>query len=65
MGSGGTFVKKKVCPVVGHTVSLKGMRAAREGKSIVVKSTCSNITDCIEKQGSTDRIPGCLLYKLV
>jgi len=66
MGSGRqTFVKKELCPVLGRTVSLKGMRVSRNGQSVVAKSTCSNISNCIETHCSTDKIPECLLHKLV
>ena len=56
------FNKEELCKVVGPTVSLKGMRTSLDGKSSVMKKTCSNVVDCIETYGSTDRIPMCLLH---
>lgn len=39
-----TFVKEELCPVVGYTVSLKGMRTSQEGKSVIAAHT--TITTC-------------------
>jgi DNA polymerase elongation subunit (family B) len=50
------------CSVVGDKVTLKGVRVSSADHSEMVKTTCTNVVKCIDKNGSNERISKCLLH---
>ena len=58
------FTKQMKCPVVGHQVSLKGLRVTVAEATEIAQRSCSNVVHCLNAHGSIESITGCLLHEL-
>jgi len=56
------IIEESHCSVAQDKVILKGLRVSSNDQSKMAKKTCSNLVQCIDANGATDRISGCLLH---
>ena len=58
------FSHSAQCPVVQKQVVTSGTRVSLGSESQIVSKSCSNVARCLEKYGSLESLPACLLHTL-
>ena len=58
------FTKVAQCPVTSKRVAISGILVSLGNQSSMTRKNCSEVANCLEKYGSLEREPNCLLHSL-